>query len=94
MTEQLLENFGDIALIKKLEGLAGLARRLPFEVNVWRSQDNYYHLLQTVFPEYVAKARSGDTDAIEWVNHFVTLGQNLSVKVDRPHDLPDRRDAA
>ncbi len=36
LSEQFLESADHIDLIKKLEAAAGLARSLPFEVNIWR----------------------------------------------------------
>jgi hypothetical protein len=84
LSERLLEKPDDIELMKKLEAVAGLARNLPFEVNVWRTQNNYYQMLQNVFPEWTQKALQGDPAAKEWVEHFVTLGRNLSVKVEEP----------
>ena len=63
---------------------AGVARNLPFDVNVWRTQDNYYLLLQQAFPEWVEKALQGDAGAQEWLEHFVGLGRHLAVKVEPP----------
>ncbi len=84
LSEQFLENPDDTGLMKKLEAAAGLARSLPFEVNVWRTQNNYYQMLQKVYPERLQKAMQGDGAAREWVEHFVALGRNLSVKVEMP----------
>src|ERR1041384_7680720 len=41
LSEQFLENPEDIELMKKFGAAAGVARGLPFEVNVWRAQNNY-----------------------------------------------------
>ena len=84
LSEQFLESPDNLELMKKLEAAAGVARRLPFDVNVWRAQNNYYQMLQKVFPERVQNATQGDAAAREWVEHFVALGKNLTVKVDTP----------
>ena len=84
LSEQVLESPDNLELMKKLEAAAGVARRLPFDVNVWRAQNNYYQMLQKVFPERVQNATQGDAAAREWVEHFVALGKNLTVKVDTP----------
>ena len=84
LSDQFLENSDNLELMKKLEAAAGLARNLPFEVNVWRSQNNYYQILQKVYPGRVEKALADDPEAREWVDHFVSLGKNLSVKVEAP----------
>src|SRR5436190_2609611 len=82
VSEQLLENSDNLELMKKLEAAAGLARSLPFDVNVWRSQNYYYQMLQKIYPAWLEKALAGDSMAREWVDHFVALGRNLSVKAD------------
>ena len=79
MSEQLLENPGDVQLMMKLEAAADLARRLPFEVNIWRAQNNYYGMLRHVLPEFWGRARTGEAKAQQWINHFLALGANLSV---------------
>jgi len=84
LSEQLLENPDDRELMKKLESAAGIARSLPFEVNVWRAQNNYYQLLQKLYPERAEKAAAGDAAAREWIEHFMAVGQNLAVKVEPP----------
>src|SRR5438093_7537506 len=84
LSDQFLDNPDDIDLLKKLEAAAGVARNLPFDVNVWRTQDNYYLLLQQAFPEWVEKALQGDAGAQEWLEHFVGLGRHLAVKVEPP----------
>ena len=82
MSEQLLENPDDMQLMIKLETAAGLAKNLPFEVNIWRAQNNFYSMLQHL-PEYADRANRGDSEAQGWINHLLALGSNLSVSVHR-----------
>ena len=84
LSEQFLEDPDNLELMKKLEAAAGIARALPFEVNVWRAQNNYYHVLQKNYPDRAAKASQGDPADREWIEHFVALGRNLAVHVDVP----------
>jgi alpha-amylase/alpha-mannosidase (GH57 family) len=84
LSELLLENPGDMAMLMKFEAAAGVAKSLPFEVSVWRAQNNYYSMLQRVLPEMSSKAHAGDFLAQKWVEHFVNLGRNLSVRVEVP----------
>jgi alpha-amylase/alpha-mannosidase (GH57 family) len=84
LSEQFRENSDDIDLMKKLEAAAGVARSLPFEVNVWRTQNTYYQVLQQIYPQWLDKAMHADETALEWVDHFIALGKNLAVKVDQP----------
>ena len=84
LSEQLLEDPDNMELMKKFESATGVARNFPFEVNVWRAQNNFYQLLQKVYPERLDKAVQGDPASREWIEHFVALGKNLWVKVDVP----------
>jgi len=84
LSEQFAENPHDLDLMKKLEGAAGIARTLPFEVNVWRAQNNYYQVLQKYYPDQVVRAAQGRPEDREWIEHFIALGKNLAVHVDAP----------
>jgi hypothetical protein len=84
LSEQLLDNPNDIEVMKKFETAAGVARAMPFDVNVWRAQNNYYQLLQKMYPKRLESAMQGRVQAREWVEHFVKIGQNLAVKVEMP----------
>jgi alpha-amylase/alpha-mannosidase (GH57 family) len=83
LSEQLLADPDNIDVMKTLEEATGIARNLPFEVNVWKAQNNFYQLLQKIYPKRLEKALQGDAASGEWIEHFVLLGQNLAVKVDR-----------
>src|SRR5437868_11381407 len=49
-----------LPILKKLEAAAGLARSLPFEVNVWRSQNNFYQMLHKICPAWLERALAND----------------------------------
>jgi alpha-amylase/alpha-mannosidase (GH57 family) len=93
MSERLLENPGDLQLMMKLEMAAGLARRLPFEVNIWKAQNNYYSMLHNIYPQFVDRHRAGDTEAQDWMSHFLGLGRNLSVSLRRTELVQVRKAA-
>jgi hypothetical protein len=82
MSEQFKQNPNNMDLLLKFETAAGIAKQLPFDVNVWRAQNNFYSMMQQVLPEKESQARAGDTEANAWLDHFVALGRNLSVKVE------------
>jgi alpha-amylase/alpha-mannosidase (GH57 family) len=81
LMEQLWADPDDIELLTSLEEAVELARQLPFEVNLWSVQNNYYELAQRVFPELKLKADGGDEAAAAWVKPFLSLGEKLYVKV-------------
>jgi len=72
----------ELGLLKKVNEAVGMLRSLPFQVNLWKVQNTFYDLLQTVYPELRAKADQGDKRARKWVGHFSTLGEKLSVRVE------------
>jgi hypothetical protein len=82
MSEQFFENPSDLQLLLQLEAAAGLAKNLPFEVNVWRAQNNYYAMLQqNLATSFVERERGGEREAREWLRCFLGLARNLSVSI-------------
>jgi hypothetical protein len=91
LSEQFMQDPENVELMKKLEAAAGIACDLPFEVNIWRAQNNYYQMLQRILPDFDGRAANGDPAAGEWVDHFIKLGHNLAVKVEHSEDREGRR---
>ncbi len=83
--ERITEAFGerpeDITLIQRLDEAVSLARTLVFEIDVWKTQNIYYDLLQSVFREFQHEADQGYADARQWVAAFTALGQQLRFRV-------------
>ncbi len=71
----------DLPLLEELERSLSLCDHMPFRVTLWAVQNDCYDLLQTVYPERVVLAEQGDRRAREWVDHFVAIGERLSLKV-------------
>ncbi|MHB1042386.1 MAG: DUF3536 domain-containing protein [Eubacteriales bacterium] len=86
--ERTLERMGeklgavptDQSLIAHLDAVVGLARSLPFEVDLWMVQNVFYTLLETVYKDYLARAGQGDGEARSWVGKFASLGDKLKVR--------------
>jgi len=76
LSERLLEKPEDMELMKTLKATAELTKILPFEVNVWRAQNNYYEMLQKVSTTRIENR--------DWMEDFVALGNNLGIKVAQP----------
>jgi hypothetical protein len=81
IARQLLEQPHDLALLEAWTGLAGVTATLPFEVNLWKSQNAFYELLSTVYPALRSRADAGDQDSARWAELFEVLGEQLSVVV-------------
>ncbi len=80
MGEQLRAEPADRSLIAQLDEVAGFVRSLPFEVDLWKVQNVYYHLLHTVYPEFRKKTEEGDEDARAWIDYFNALGDKLQMR--------------
>jgi alpha-amylase/alpha-mannosidase (GH57 family) len=76
-----LEHPRDMERLEAWAELASLTEMLPFDVNLWKSQNVFYDLLKTVYPAVSERARSGDATATRWVELFGKLGNLLSVAV-------------
>jgi len=72
----------ELPVLERLETVVSLARFLPFEVDLWKAQNVYYDMLQTVYRKFRKKAEQGDEAAQEWIRHFVSLGDGLLVCVE------------
>jgi alpha-amylase/alpha-mannosidase (GH57 family) len=75
LSARLVENPEDVEAIKKIDGAVEIARSLPFEVSLWRAQNDYYRILQSSLPQQATQT---------WIEHFVKLGQDLAIKVESP----------
>lgn len=82
MSNRLRAEPTDITLAGQLDAVVGLARSLPFEVDLWKAQNVYHGLLQSTYPAYKEKAAQGDAAARAWVDQFHALGDKLQVRRD------------
>ncbi len=76
------ENPAEITSLQNLAAAVGTVKTLPFQVNLWKVQNSYYEMFQTVLPEWRWKAEHGEVQAQSWVATFLDLGVGLSMKVD------------
>jgi hypothetical protein len=73
----LAANPEDLTLLARAADVAALARDLPFELNLWKTQNTYYEMLRNLHPARLKAADTGDAAAAEWVQLFQTLGDRL-----------------
>lgn len=81
MANQLLVNPSETSLLQRLNAILDTTRSLPFMVNLWKAQNAYYEIFQTVYPEFRDRAEKGDENARTWVGLFTSLGDKLSIRV-------------
>ncbi len=77
LAEQLLQQPEDLSLMEKLIAAARLVRTLPFEVNLWRTQNICYKILHTNWAVIEEKANTGDTGAREWLRNCTIMAEDF-----------------
>ena len=81
MAAELVNDADNTGALKNLLNAVLLARSLPFPVALWKVQNIYWGMLQSVYPVFKQKAGQKDPPAAAWVEAFTSLGNNLSVRV-------------
>jgi alpha-amylase/alpha-mannosidase (GH57 family) len=84
--ERLAEKFqaypSSLEYLQQLEAAVALEKDLPFPLEFWKVQNIYYEMLKSAYPEQRRQSDLGLEEARAWVEHFVALGDKLSVRVD------------
>jgi hypothetical protein len=66
-----------LELLRRLEEFANIRSLLPFEVNLWKTQNIFYEMWRSIWPGYRSKADAGEEAACRWIEHFTSLGRQL-----------------
>ena len=74
-------NLTTFPALERLNKAAQLVRTLPFEVNLWKTQNICYKILHTHCPNSKEKAGPGDQNAKEWLRHYTVLAENFLLRV-------------
>jgi hypothetical protein len=80
LAEQLFEQPDDLARLERLNKAAQLVRTLPFEVNLWKTQNICYKILHAHCPTFEEKAALGDQNAQEWLRQYTALAENFLLR--------------
>jgi hypothetical protein len=67
----------DISALSRLDAAVTLAGKLPFKVLLWKIQNDYYEILNTVYRDVAGAPESGCSGA--WLEQFRALGQKLAI---------------
>ncbi len=81
LAEQLLEQPDDLSRLENLNKAAQLVRTLPFEVNLWKTQNICYKIFRTNWSDFKDKAGLGDNNAQEWIRNCSVLAENFWIRV-------------
>jgi alpha-amylase/alpha-mannosidase (GH57 family) len=67
--------------VQKAEATCTLVSSLPFEINLWKVQNDVFKISKNVFPQIQKKAQEGDTAAQTWIKAFNSLGEKLHLHI-------------
>jgi alpha-amylase/alpha-mannosidase (GH57 family) len=81
LMEQFCVNPDDALLLAEIRKRLELMKILPIEFNYWKTQNLYFRLSTTVYRDMLLKGKSGDENAVKWINIFTYLGELLFFKV-------------
>ena len=81
MMARLVTTPEDIDFLKELLAAAEMLHLLPFPVDLWKVQNLYHEMLKSIYPEFQTRGQQGDKAAQEWLSRFVSLGQQLSIRI-------------
>jgi alpha-amylase/alpha-mannosidase (GH57 family) len=81
LANAFLEHPRDVERLERWSAMASLTEALPFDVDLWKSQNVFYDLRNSVYPAMREKAEAGDEAARRWEAVFIALGDQLSVAV-------------
>ncbi|MEX0761613.1 MAG: DUF3536 domain-containing protein [Dehalococcoidia bacterium] len=70
-----------IESLRELSAAVALAHEAPVNVDLWEVQKLFYDLARTVYPAVRDASGSGSRVNAEWIEEFVGLGRDLSVRV-------------
>ncbi len=79
--ERLTRSPDDVTFLSSTADLAETVRAMDIEVNLWKTQNLFFKLLNAVAPGRREQAEHGDAAAKEWLRHFVRLGDQFGFKV-------------
>jgi alpha-amylase/alpha-mannosidase (GH57 family) len=81
LADWLREEPAGLDRLQILDQAVDLVRMLPFEVNLWKAQNAFYGILQSLYPRFQSEAALGDEFSRNWLEQFRRLGEKLSVLV-------------
>ena len=86
--ERLTAQPHDVALLAGANDVAGIVRSMDIEVNLWKTQNLFFRMMNDVAPAYRAKTEQGDEAAKDWLRRFMELGDHLGFKVNGASGSP------
>jgi hypothetical protein len=79
--EQEVKNFletpSDMELLGDIEKYTDIAISLPFQIDLWTTQNAYFTLARTIYPDFSSRAEINEKNR-EWVERFRSIGQKIN----------------
>ncbi len=75
----------DRDLLRRLAAATDVIASLPFKVNFWKPQNDYFQLSTTALPAVQERANAGEAEAREWVRDFRRVGARLGFRITPEH---------
>jgi alpha-amylase/alpha-mannosidase (GH57 family) len=79
---KLNENPRDVDLLETFKKSIDIAVSLPFDLNMWMTQNIYFLLARNVYPGVSSSAAAGDDEAGWWVDRFRSVGMKLKFNLE------------
>ena len=70
-----------VSVLRELRDATELLVKLPFAVDLWRVQNIFYALMQSVYPQMQKRRLEGEQTAQEWVTVCEDIASKLSIKL-------------
>jgi alpha-amylase/alpha-mannosidase (GH57 family) len=67
--------------LEKIVSAVSLTRKMPFSVDLWKVQNLFWDMLTNVYTQFKQKAERKEEPAAAWVEVFISLGKQLSIRV-------------
>ncbi|MCL0086271.1 DUF3536 domain-containing protein [Thermodesulfovibrionales bacterium] len=81
MIRKLYLNPSDFTQLLEIQKALEALKLLPVEIDYWQMQNIYYKIAKTTFMKFLLNAKTGDEDAIRWIEVFKYLGEMLSFDI-------------
>lgn len=76
------DNPGDLKSLRQFSAAVELASKLCFDINYYNTQNIYCELLGNSYRPRKQAAKTGDENAMRWIEEFQDLGRKLSIRTD------------
>ena len=81
LTQKIVETPKDLVMLESFENIVRLLVSLSFPINLWKTQNLCYQLMNKVYREIYDKASDSDASSKQWIKRFDALAATLFIRV-------------